>query len=307
MKKLIIITIVLMSLIVVNILVNDDKTLTEKNSLSLSEAINIKLPPTSFEIITNDNKIQLIKSNNCYNVKSINYCADSKKVNLLKKFLSNKVKDIYDNNKENLDRLGFNNTKKNSLIILDEKITLIFGKLNQYNEIYILVANKIYKVDYYSSILETSTKLWIDKSSPILNLTENDDFHIKIYKKWDERKACANVSHIDLISNINFSNLRNTFFDLYAADVNLLKNIHAENFWSTLIDAVEDDNEMLYTVHIEDAHKKTRIGSKEFNVMLYNFKVWKYKHMAYLMLATELPLFIIPNSVYENIKSYCVE
>ena len=80
MKKLIIITIVLMSLIVVNILVNDDKTLTEKNSLSLSEAINIKLPPTSFEIITSDNKIQLIKSNNCYNIKSINYCADTKKL-----------------------------------------------------------------------------------------------------------------------------------------------------------------------------------------------------------------------------------
>ncbi len=296
MKKLIIITIVLMSLIVANILINNDKTLTEKNTLSFSEAINIKLPLTSFEIITNDNKIQLIKSNNCYNIKSINYCADTKKVNFLKKFLSNKVKDIYENNKENLDRLGFNNTKKNSLIILDERVTLIFGKLNQYNEIYILVANKIYKVDYYSSILETSTKLWIDKSKPILNLTENDEFHIKIYKKRDERNPCANISHINLISDIKFSNLRNTFFDLYAADVKLLKR-----------DAVEDDNEMFYTVHIEDANKKTKTGSKGFNRMLYNLEVWKYKHTAYLMLATELPLFVIPNSVYENIKSYCVE
>jgi len=41
--------------------------------------------------------------------------------------------------------------------------------------------------------------------------------------------------------------------------------------------------------------------------MLYNLEVWKYKHTAYLMLAKELPLFVIPNSVYENIKSYCVE
>ena len=61
MKKLIIITIVLMFLIVANILINNDKTLTEKNTLSFSEAINIKLPLTSFEIITNDNIETFIK------------------------------------------------------------------------------------------------------------------------------------------------------------------------------------------------------------------------------------------------------
>ena len=53
------------------------------------------------------------------------------------------------------------------------------------------------------------------------------------------------------ISDMKFSNLRNTFFDLYAADVKLLKR-----------SAVEDDNEMFYTVHIEDANKKLKLVLK---------------------------------------------
>ena len=43
----------------------------------------------------------------CIRIESINYCADSKKIIILKKFLNNNIKDIYDKTEENLQRLGF--------------------------------------------------------------------------------------------------------------------------------------------------------------------------------------------------------
>lgn len=304
MKKLILIIFILSILLIANIIINNKDSTQNKNLPILSEAIHLENNLSSITISKQENKIELVKEESCYMIKSINFCADDKKIKLLKKLLATKIKDTYKNNSTNISKLGFGNIEENSSVILNNSKTLIFGKLNQYNEIYIQQSNMIYKVDYYEDILETSTKLWIDKSKPLLNLRETDEFHIKIYKKFNEKKTCNNVSHKNLISDINFSNLRNTFFDLYADDVGIIPT-DEDNFWPTLIDTVEGDNEMLYSIHIEDAHKKNRIGSKEFNAMLYDLTVWKYKHKAYLLFATGNQWFSIPNSVYENIKSYC--
>jgi hypothetical protein len=48
---------------------------------------------------------------------------------------------------------------------------------------YIKLINKIYKVDYYKSLSNVSTKEWIDKSSQLIDLLDRDAFHIKIQNK----------------------------------------------------------------------------------------------------------------------------
>jgi len=302
MKKLIIITIVLMSLLVANILVNNDKTLTEKKSLSLSEAINIKLPPTSFEIITNDNKIQLIKSNNCYNIKSINYCADTKKVNFLKKFLSNKVKDIYENNKENLARLGFNNIEKSNSIIINNKKTLIFGNINQYNEIYVLQANKIYKVDYYKGMLEITTRYWVDKSKPILSAVETDEFNVEIYS-IKSGELCEAITHNDFLSGTKHSTLRNTFFDLYPSDINKKGlTYHA----SKTIDQYKGKERKIFESFIESGMwLSLRDSNTGYSFKNNTIDIWKEDHVVYASERSGNLKFVIPNSVYDNINFYC--
>ena len=219
MKKLIILIVILGSLIVTNILINNDNVQKKKDSLTLSKAISLEMPLSSFEIIKNDNKIKLTKKEFCYEIISIDYCANDTKVNFLKKFLTNKVKDIYENNKENLRRLGFNNIEKSNSIIINNAKTLIFGNINQYNEIYVLQENKIYKVDYFKGMLETTTRYWADKSKPILALVETDEFDVEI---WDIKNAklCKKIKHNDFLSGTKYSTLRNTFFDLYPSDIN---------------------------------------------------------------------------------------
>ena len=44
---------------------------------------------------------------NCIRIESINYCADSTKISILKKFLNNNIKDTYDKTEENLQEIRF--------------------------------------------------------------------------------------------------------------------------------------------------------------------------------------------------------
>ena len=302
MKKLIILIVILGSLIVTNILINNDNAQKKKDSLTLSKAISLEMPLSSFEIIKNDNKIKLAKKEFCYEIISIDYCANDTKVNFLKKFLTNKVKDIYENNKENLRRLGFSNIEKSNSIIINNAKTLIFGNINQYNEIYVLQANKIYKVNYYKGMLETTTRYWADKSKPILALVETDEFDVEI---WDIKNAklCKKIKHNDFLSGTKYSTLRNTFFDLYPSDINkmdffirLNTTIHEHEGKEKKI--LKGITESAMTVRFKDS--LTGKGFKDQNIA-----IWKEGHVVYVSGPNDNLKFAIPNSVYDNINFYC--
>ncbi|MDC0482494.1 DUF4340 domain-containing protein [Gammaproteobacteria bacterium] len=290
MKKLLIIIAILSSLIIANILVKTENSELDKDIKTFSEEINLLELASSFEIFKKDNKIKLTKKSSCYKIKSIDYCADSKKVQLLKKFLSGNVKDIYENREENLMRLGFDNVENKSTMIINGNKTLFFGNINQYNEIYVLQEDNIYKVDYYKGILETTTKQWIDKSKPIINTVENDKFNILIHKKA-KLKPCSNISHKDLITDKKFSTLRNTFFDLYASDVKATPNEYYVN-------VVKNDS--LFTIYLESSNSKKNLN---------HFMIWKEDHLVYFAesVSDKLPkfAFVVPNSVYDNISIFC--
>ena len=300
MKKLIIITAILGSLIAANILINNDNSQSKKDTPTLSEAIALEVPASSFEIIKSDNKINLMKKEFCYEIKSIAYCADDEKVQFLKKFLSNKVKDIYENNTENLSRLGFNNTEKSSSIIINDQKTLLFGNINKYNEVYVLQANRIYKVDYYKGILETTTKHWVDKSKPLLPYVETDEFDVRI-TKWTPSgyppEHCKTVSHKDFSLDTKYSILRNTFFDLHPSDIE--RNNSAKNLKSLQ----SESNDVIHIAVTITNHHNRKIEDL--------FYIWKEKHLVY---AKDRPVSnnkdiilnsVIPNSVFDNINIFC--
>ena len=119
MKKIFIIVAILSSLIIANILINTENSKSKKDIQILSEAINLAELTSSFEIFQKDNKIKLIKKDYCYEIDSIDYCADHTKVQLLNKFIGSKVKDTYDDREENLIRLGFDNSKNISSMIIN--------------------------------------------------------------------------------------------------------------------------------------------------------------------------------------------
>jgi len=297
MKKIIIIIVILCFLTVTNILINSNSSELKKEMVLLSEAINLTDPASSFEITNRDKKLKLVQEESCYKIKSIDYCADDKKVKLLKKFLNNNIKDIYKNSEENINRLGFNSAGKSPSIIINESKTLFFGNINKYNEIYVLQDNKIYKVRYYKGLLDASTKQWIDKSKPIISLFENDKFDIEI-------QGCGilggdivagdiapiSIEHKDLVSNQKYSILRNSFFDLYASDLRIMTH---------------DELEVLYS-----KYKTLRIflspHTKNKKVDYY-YHIWKEDHLVYLKPGNRLSnkAFIIPNSVYKNIGLHC--
>ena len=294
MKKIFIIVAILSSLIIANILINTENSESKKDIQTLSEAINLVELTLSFEILQKDNKIKLIKKDYCYKIESIDYCADHTKVQLLNKFIGSKVKDTYDDREENLIRLGFDNSKNISSMIINGNKTLFFGNINQYNEIYVLQANKIYKVDYYKGMLEISTKHWIDKSKPIINIVESDEFNIMIHEK-NAVDSCASVSHKDLVLDKKFSILRNSFLDLYASDVRLMPLEYLRK-------VVKNDS--LFTGVLKSPHSKK---------ILHKFMIWKEGHLVYFAaenMITSLSLypnlaFVVPNSVYKNLDIYC--
>jgi hypothetical protein len=279
MKKLIIIIVTLGFLIVANILTNSNNPSLKKHTATLSEVVDLETPISSFSISINKNKINLIDDGTCYKIKSIGYCADDKKIQLFKRFLSNKVNDIYENTPENIKRLGFNSPTNNKVIVINNNKTLIMGKINQYSEIYIQQTNKIYKVNFNKDMLQTNTKEWIDKSKPIIDLAESDKFNIDININ---RNNCASIQHKNLINDKKFSALRNSFFDLYASDVKP---------WNM------KDDDLVFTIHIKTSNNKDIIG---------HFSIWKEDHLVYLVKSNTPRLkFVIPNLVYDNISTYC--
>lgn len=279
MKKLIIIIVALGFLIVANILTNSNNPSLKKHTATLSEVVDLETPISSFSISINKNKINLIDDGTCYKIKSIGYCADDKKIQLFKRFLNNKVNDIYENTPENINRLGFNSPTNNKVIVINNNKTLIMGKINQYSEIYIQQTNKIYKVNFNKDMLQTNTKEWIDKSKPIIDLAESDKFNIDINVN---RNNCASIQHKNLINDKKFSALRNSFFDLYASDVKP---------WNM------KDDDLVFTIHIKTSNNKDIIG---------HFSIWKEDHLVYLVKSNTPRLkFVIPNLVYDNISTYC--
>ena len=288
MKKLFIIIAILGSLIIANILINTEDSESKKDTKTLSQAINLAELTLSFEILQKDNKIKLIKKDYCYEIESIDYCSDDAKVQLLKKFIDTKVKDTYENREENLIRLGFDNSKNISSMIINGNKTLFFGNINQYNEIYVLQENKIHKVDYYKGMLEISTKQWIDKSKPIINIMQNDEFNITIHEKHAV-DPCANILHKDLVLDKKFSILRNSFLDLYASDVKLMPLEYS-------LKVVKNDS--LFTGYLRSPHSKKILNS---------FMIWKEDHLVYFAPSMNNPnlAFVVPNSVYKNIDIYC--
>jgi hypothetical protein len=264
---------------VANILTNSNNPSLKKHTATLSEVVDLETPISSFSISINKNKINLIDDGTCYKIKSIGYCADDKKIQLFKRFLNNKVNDIYENTPENINRLGFNSPTNNKVIVINNNKTLIMGKINQYSEIYIQQANKIYKVNFSKDMLQTNTKEWIDKSKPIIDLAESDKFNIDINVK---RNNCASIQHKNLIKDKKFSALRNSFFDLYASDV---KPWNMKN------------DDLVFTIHIKTSNNKDIIG---------HFNIWKEDHLVYLVKSNTPRLkFVIPNLVYDNISTYC--
>ena len=288
MKKLFIIIAILGSLIIANILINTENSESKKDIQTLSEAINLAELTLSFEIFQKDNKIKLIKKDYCYEIESISYCADDVKVQLLNKFIGSKVKDTYENREENLIRLGFDNSKNISSMIINGDKNLFFGNINQYNEIYVLQENKIYKVDYYKGMLEISTKQWIDKSKPIINIVESDEFNI-VFGERGEVDSCTNFLHEDLVLDKKFSILRNSFLDLYASDVKLMPLEY-------LLKVVKNDS--LYRGYLSSPDSKK---------ILNTFMIWKEDHLVYFVSSMNNPnlAFVVPNSVYKNIDIYC--
>ena len=258
---------------------------------TLAEVISLKSSVNDYKIINDSNKIILITNGSCYEIQDLDYCADFSKIQLLHNFLQSRVKDIYDKTSENLNRLGFKNTKTHSSIVINDTTTLIFGNTNKYNEVYVLQADKIYKVEYFKGIFETTSKYWADKSSVLLPFIDTDEFTVQIIKHTGNNKAirCKLVEQRDF-SDTKYFTLRNSFFDLYASDITKLREKDESLFFDTGISVLFD-------------HPYT--GEE-----IYSFDMWKDGHLVYF--ASKYPeneknnlKFTIPNSVYENITVYC--
>ena len=288
MKKIFILIIIIIIFISVNILFNNKNTYDEKSSQPLAELLNLKIQDITSFIISNDDKIVLSRpyGEACIRIESINYCADNTKINILKKFLNNNIKDTYDKSEENLQRLGFKKEIIPSIIINNEK-TLFFGNLNKYNEIYVLQGNKIYKTLFYEGILETTTRSWLDKSTPLIPLTDTDEFDIKITRyivrnsKPVDVRTCAIVKNKEMVLTTKHSALRNSFIDLYPSDA--IRRGRIEDWES-------------YDITITRSNNGDWIGE---------IGIYKEEHLTYGVLAGSHLKFVIPNSVYKNVKSYC--
>ena len=291
MKKLIVILIILGTLIVANIFIKNKDSQSKINMPTLSEVISLEFSVSDYKISNDSNKIILIANESCYEIQDLGSCADFSKIQLLHNFLQRRVKDVYDKNLENLNRLGFKNAKTNSSIVVNNATTLIFGNTNKYNEVYVLLADKIYKVEYFQGIFETTSKYWADKSSVLLPFVETDEFNVQIIKHNGNNKAirCKFIEHRDF-SDTKYSTLRNSFFDLYASDITRL---------------VEKDESLFSDSGISVLFDHPYTGEE-----MYSFEIWKDDYLVYF--ASKYSeneksnlKYTIPNSVYENISIYC--
>lgn len=289
MKKIFILVGVIGIIFSANILFSNKNTNDEKLSQPLAELLNLKIQNITSFNISNGNKIMLSRptSDSCIRIESINYCTDSTKIYLLKKFLSNNIKDLYDKTEENIRRLGFKKEIVPSIIINNEK-TLFFGNLNKYNEIYVLHGNKIYKTLFYEGILETTIRFWFDKSTPLIPLTDSDEFDIIIARYSDRnleranKSICARVNHKEIVLTTKHSALRNSFLDLYPSDVMKTEKIE-----------------------VYEPYDIALMNSNTGN-LIQIFSIYKEEHLTYGVFEHRDDLkFVIPNSVYKNVKSYC--
>ena len=121
MKKLIVILVILGVLTAANIFIKNKDSQSKINMPTLAEVISLKSSVNDYKIINDSNKIILITNGSCYEIQDLDYCADFSKIQLLHNFLQSRVKDIYDKTSENLNRLGFKNTKTNSSIVINHK------------------------------------------------------------------------------------------------------------------------------------------------------------------------------------------
>ncbi len=291
MKKLIVILIILGVLIVVNIIIKNEDSQSNVNMLSLAQVISLEPSVSSYKIINDKNKIILITNGSCYKIQNLDYCADFSKIQLLQMFLQSKVKDIYDKTTENLNRLGFKNETVNSSLVINNAKTLIFGNTNNFNEIYVLHSDKIYKVDYYQGIFETTSMYWADKSEVLLPFVDTDKFTVQIIEHIGKNKSkrCELIEQRDF-ADTKYSTLRNSFFDLYASDVTRLREKDESLFFDTGISVLFD-------------HPHT--GEE-----MYSFEMWKDDYLVYFASKysenkKNYLKYTIPNSVYENISVYC--
>ena len=289
MKKIFILIGVIGIILLANIILNYKNTDDEKSTQPLAELLNLKIQNITSFTISNNDKIVLSKPSGeaCISIESINYCADNTKINILKKFLNNNIKDIYDKTEQNLQRLGFNKEIVPSIIINNEK-TLFFGNLNKYNEIYVLQGSKIYKTLFYEGILKATTRFWLDKSTPLIPLTDTDEFDIKIVKyifrnsEVVDSRTCAIVKHKETALSTKHSALRNSFLDLYPSDATRVSG-----------------NEDYETYDIA-------LTSSNNGDLIKNIAIYKQENLTYGAIKSGNDLrFVIPNSVYNNVKSYC--
>ena len=289
MKKIFILIGVIGIILLANIILNYKNTDDEKSTQPLAELLNLKIQNITSFTISNNDKIVLSKPSGeaCIIIESINYCADNAKINILKKFLNNNIKDIYDKTEQNLQRLGFNKEIVPSIIINNEK-TLFFGNLNKYNEIYVLQGSKIYKTLFYEGMLKATTRFWLDKSTPLIPLTDTDEFDIKIVKyifrnsEVVDSRTCAIVKHKETALSTKHSALRNSFLDLYPSDATRVSG-----------------NEDYETYDIA-------LTSSNNGDLIKNIAIYKQENLTYGAIKSGNDLrFVIPNSVYNNVKSYC--
>jgi len=289
MKKIFILIGVIGIILLANIILNYKNTDDEKSTQPLAELLNLKIQNITSFTISNNDKIVLSKPSGeaCISIESINYCADNAKINILKKFLNNNIKDIYDKTEQNLQRLGFNKEIVPSIIINNEK-TLFFGNLNKYNEIYVLQGSKIYKTLFYEGMLKATTRFWLDKSTPLIPLTDTDEFDIKIVKyifrnsEVVDSRTCAIVKHKETALSTKHSALRNSFLDLYPSDATRVSG-----------------NEDYETYDIA-------LTSSNNGDLIKNIAIYKQENLTYGAIKSGNDLrFVIPNSVYNNVKSYC--
>ena len=289
MKKIFILIGVIGIILLANIILNYKNTDDEKSTQPLAELLNLKIQNITSFTISNNDKIVLSKPSGeaCISIESINYCADNTKINILKKFLNNNIKDIYDKTEQNLQRLGFNKEIVPSIIINNEK-TLFFGNLNKYNEIYVLQGSKIYKTLFYEGMLKATTRFWLDKSTPLIPLTDTDEFDIKIVKyifrnsEVVDSRTCAIVKHKETALSTKHSALRNSFLDLYPSDATRVSG-----------------NEDYETYDIA-------LTSSNNGDLIKNIAIYKQENLTYGAIKSGNDLrFVIPNSVYNNVKSYC--
>ena len=126
---------------------------------------------------------------------------------------------------------------------------------------------------------------------------EDDEFDITItyIHNYPSNTECAALKHSDIILNTKHFALRNSFFDLYASDIEYNNiNIHHNTERRKL------QNLILLSFN------NTHTGD-----FMHQFYIWKDEQSTYFQETgnrREKRLnmkFIIPNSVYDNIISYC--